>query len=224
MSMILIIMFTLMVSIMLATVLMTIVLNSTFNSVSLTASFISATALQPSQLNVSKEFIKLFKVALGAARIKFIAKFMVMLLLTLPFSTTFAQNAWSNYRSVEKKPIHPIERPIRQPFAQPYGQQSQRGYHWNQPAQPHYDRAQQGGVQIIFNQSFPTQTQHYVSRRAFVNGQYLPELYRNPQYQIHNWSAQRLPQPLYGRYWVLVDGYYLLIKADNFQIEFVQSL
>ena len=150
---------------------------------------------------------------------------MTCMLVLVP-TWAMAQNAWSNYRSVQTKPdrVTPLRQPFENGLSQydhpPEYRNDKRWRGGNYPNQHPY--ARDNGVTIVYRQGLPYQQDYRYERQVFINGQPLPEQYRHAQYRVDDWSRFQLDQPLYGRHWVRVDGTYLLIQDDNFVIELVR--
>ncbi len=138
------------------------------------------------------------------------SKIVLILLLSLSQNVVWAQNQWSNYRSVEKKPIPPPD-------------SFHHHHHGDVRYDHHYpDSRPQSGVTVIYQQNLPVQTQYEQQRQVFIEGQPLPALYRDSRYRVDDWAWHQLDQPLYGQHWIKVNDMYLLIHDDNFEIELLR--
>lgn len=140
---------------------------------------------------------------------------------------SYADNAWGNYRSVER---HNYARPAAPAYPQdPFAFSNQRytptapprGYYY-QPDRTYDDRygyRRQPGVRIEY---YPDTRYERTYRRDFVVGNTLPSQWRNERYVIRDWHDYDLYEPPRGRHWVFVDGRYLLVTDDRFSIEIIR--
>ena len=145
----------------------------------------------------------------------------------LPVST-FADNAWGGYSSVERRPYQQAPT-YQQPAQDPFAFSNQRytptappkGYYYqpNQNNYSHYPN-HRPGVRIEY---YPeTQYEHRYRRESFVVGNELPNEFRSERYVIEDWNSYSLREPPRGRHWVMIDGRYFLVTDDNFRIEIIR--
>lgn len=157
--------------------------------------------------------------------------------------SAMAANDWANYRSGDRKsygssrphtpsipygystykayadpygtPLPPQHYPIRPPV-QNYPAYPQRPYPNQRPHQgyPH-QYPQQNGISIIYQQSFPQQSQYHSEQRGFVHGDANSRIESSSYMLISDWRRYHLPDPAVGMHWIYQNGRYLQIPNDR---------
>lgn len=155
-------------------------------------------------------------------------------------SSSYADNKWGNYRTVERYPAYTDQPPVYErqyrAYENPYGkplapqQVPPRPYphryppqQWDYPQQypsypqqypyqqyPQYPR--QNGITIIYNQDFPTDTNHSYRSQGYVNG--TGSIQSSRYTLISDWRRYGLPAPSVGMHWIYQDGRYVQISND----------
>ena len=163
------------------------------------------------------------------------------LLMGVMFATSsYADNKWGNYRTVERYPAHTYQPPVYErpdrAYENPYGkplapqQVPPRPYphryppqQWDYPQQypsypqqypyqqyPQYPR--QNGITIIYNQDLPTDSHYSYRSQGYVNG--TGSIQSSRYTLISDWRHYGLPAPSVGMHWIYQDGRYVQISND----------
>lgn len=139
---------------------------------------------------------------------------------------------WSKYRTVERKQPHyptttykytdqygrPMteEIPVRRPqYQQPYSNHHYSNHSYpnqNYPHRPYPSRdSERSGVTVIYNHSFPTQTEYRSDRQGFVYGDSNARIESSRYTLISDWRRYGLPDPQVGMHWIYENGRYVQI-------------
>lgn len=103
---------------------------------------------------------------------------------------------------------NPIRPPVNHqpPYYPNYPHPSQRPY----PIYP-----QHNGVTIIYNHSYPTQTEYRTESQGFVNGDPHGQIESSSYMLISDWQRYHLPAPNVGMHWIYQQGHYLQVPNDR---------
>lgn len=159
-------------------------------------------------------------------------------------SSSYADNKWGNYRTVERYPAQQYQAPTQQgqyrAYENPYGKPlppqqmpprpySHRHYppqQWDYPQQYPYQYPQrypydsypqyprQNGITIIYNQDLPTDSNYTYRSQSYVNGGQGASIQSSRYTLISDWRRYNLPAPNVGMHWVFQDGRYVQISVD----------
>lgn len=147
---------------------------------------------------------------------------------------TMAANDWANYGSVDRNSDVPSRTHVKpspygyssyKAYADPYGTplppqhypirpRAQRPYPNQHPHQyPQYP--QQNGISIIYQQSFPQETQYHSEQQGFIHGDANSRIESSTYMLISDWRHYNLPDPAVGMHWIYQNGRYLQVPNDR---------
>ncbi len=130
----------------------------------------------------------------------------------------YGYSTYKAYADPYGTPLPPQYYPIRPPVQQypvyptrPYpNQRPNQAYPHQYPQYP-----QQNGISIIYQQSFPQQTQYHSQQRGFVHGDANSHIESSNYMLISDWRRYNLPDPAVGMHWIYQDGRYLQVPNDR---------
>lgn len=85
---------------------------------------------------------------------------------------------------------------------------SHRGYSYQ-------DDRSQSGIRVIYQQSFPQQTQYHSEQYGWINGDINSSIESSNYMLISDWRRYHLPDPAMGMHWIYQNGRYLQIPNDH---------
>lgn len=136
-------------------------------------------------------------------------------------SSSYGYSTYKGYADPYGTPLPPQHYPIRPPVQQQYaiypsGIYSKQGYYPDQHSHQGYPRhPQQNGLSIIYQQSFPQQTQYYSEQQGFIHGDANAHIESSSYMLISDWRRYNLPDPVVGMHWIYQNGRYLQVPNDR---------
>lgn len=134
----------------------------------------------------------------------------------------YGYSTYKGYADPYGTPLPPQHYPIRPPVQQypayPSRPYPNRGAYPNQHqhrAYPQQSYPQQNGISIIYQQSFPQQTQYHSEQKGFVYGDANSHIESSNYMLISDWRRYHLPDPAVGMHWIYQNGRYLQIPNDR---------
>ena len=130
----------------------------------------------------------------------------------------YGDSNYKGYADPYGTPLAPQHYPIRPPVqhypahpSRPYpNQYPHHGYPHQYPQYP-----QQNSISIIYQQSFPQQSQYHSEQRGFVYGDANSRIESSSYMLISDWRRYNLPDPALGMHWIYQNGRYLQVPNDR---------